>query len=297
MTVPLKCPHCGEAVVDWGSGEQAAVCAACGAAIARPAAPVAVAVALPRDDRGPAWIALAVGLAILLFCGALVASIGLSFLSTARESVRSTQCSNNLREIALALNAYHDAHGTYPPAYLADAKGKPTHSWRVLVLPFLGQQELFDEYDFSQPWNGPANRRLLERMPNVYRCPAEENRASTDTSYAMIVAAGTISDGPTGAARTEISDGTGKTLLVVESSPSGIAWLEPRDLDGNRITYVVNDPQQAGGIRSRHPDEANAVTCSARSVTLSNASDEEQVKADTTIAGGESFGSAWDSGE
>lgn len=297
MTVPLKCPHCGETVVGDGSDEPTARCAACGAAIARPAAPVAVAVALPRDDRGPAWIALAVGLAILLFCGTLVTSIGLAFLSTARESVRSTQCSNNLREIALALNAYHDAHGTYPPAYLADAKGKPMHSWRVLVLPFLGQQELFDEYDFSQPWNGPSNRRLLDRMPDVYRCPAEENRASTDTSYAMVVAAGTISDGPTGTARTEISDGTGETLLVVESSPSGIAWLEPRDLDGNKITYVINDPQQAGGIRSRHADEANAVTCSARSVTLWSASDEEQVKADTTIAGGESLGSVWDTGE
>src|SRR5690606_18679066 len=130
-----------------------------------------------------------------------------------------------------------------------------------------------------------------------YRCPAEENRASSDTSYVMIVAAGTISDGPTGTARKEVTDGTGKTLLVVESSPSGIAWLAPRDLDGDKLTYVVNDPQQSGGIRSRHPDEANAVTCSARSVTLSSANDEEQVKADTTIAGGESLGPVWDTGE
>lgn len=297
MTVPVKCPHCGEMVVDDGSDGPTVICAACGAAVGRVSAPVAVATTLRGDDRGPAWIALAVGLAVFLFCGGLVTSIGLSFLSTARESVRSTQCSNNLREIALALNAYHDAHGTYPPAYLADTKGKPMHSWRVLVLPFLGQQGLFDEYDFSQPWNGPANRRLLDRMPDVYRCPAEENLASTDTSYAMIVAAGTISDGPTGKSRNEITDGPGKTLLVVESSPSGISWLEPRDLDGDKITYVVNDSQQPGGIRSRHPDEANAVTCSARSVTLSSANDEEQVKADTTIAGGESLGPVWDTGE
>ncbi len=297
MTVSAKCPHCGEMVVDDGSDGPTVICAACGTAVGRVSVPVAVATTLRGDDRGPAWIALAVGLAVFLFCGGLVTSIGLSFLSTARESVRSTQCSNNLREIALALNAYHDAHGTYPPAYLADTKGKPMHSWRVLVLPFLGQQELFDEYDFSQPWNGPANRRLLDRMPDVYRCPAEENLASTDTSYAMIVAAGTISDGPTGKSRKEITDGAGKTLLVVESSPSGISWLEPRDLDGDKITYVVNDSQQPGGIRSRHPDEANAVTCSARSVTLSSANDEEQVKADTTIAGGESLGPVWDTGE
>ena len=47
------------------------------------------------------------------------------------------QCTNNLKQIAAALQAYHQANGCFPPAYIADKSGKPMHSWRVLILPYL----------------------------------------------------------------------------------------------------------------------------------------------------------------
>jgi hypothetical protein len=60
----------------------------------------------------------------------------------------------------LAVANYHDVKGHYPPAYIADANGKPMHSWRVLILPYLEENELFEKYDFTQPWNSEANLRL-----------------------------------------------------------------------------------------------------------------------------------------
>jgi translation elongation factor EF-Tu-like GTPase len=62
----------------------------------------------------------------------------------------------------LAVANYHETYGCFPPAYVADRDGKPMHSWRVLILPFLEQQELYHAYNFAEPWDGPNNRKLME---------------------------------------------------------------------------------------------------------------------------------------
>jgi Protein of unknown function (DUF1559) len=70
------------------------------------------------------------------------------------EAARRAQCRNNLKQIALALHDYHQQYGVLPPAYVADASGRPMHSWRVLLLPFLEQQSLYDQYDFRKEKGG-----------------------------------------------------------------------------------------------------------------------------------------------
>lgn len=54
-------------------------------------------------------------------------------------------CGNNLRQIVVALHNYHDVYGSFPPAYIADKSGRPMHSWRVLVLPFMEQTLLYNQ--------------------------------------------------------------------------------------------------------------------------------------------------------
>src|SRR5262245_23624397 len=66
----------------------------------------------------------------------------------------------NLRQIGIAVHEYIDHWKCFPPAYLADAAGRPAHSWRVLLLPYLGYEELYKQYDFNEPWDGPNNSRL-----------------------------------------------------------------------------------------------------------------------------------------
>src|SRR4051812_3837711 len=78
----------------------------------------------------------AVGLVVVL---ALASFIFIGMLSPgggSREAPRRTKCKNHLKDIALALHNYHDAYGTFPPAYIADQNGRPMHSWRVLILPY-----------------------------------------------------------------------------------------------------------------------------------------------------------------
>ncbi|MEZ6114117.1 MAG: DUF1559 domain-containing protein [Pirellulaceae bacterium] len=79
-------------------------------------------------------------------------------VQTAREAARRSQCSSNLKQIELALHNYHDTFKSFPPAYIADANGRPMHSWRVLILPFMEQRELYDQCRFDEPWDGPNNQ-------------------------------------------------------------------------------------------------------------------------------------------
>ena len=101
------------------------------------------------------------------------------------------QCSNHLKQIGLALQNYHDAYGSFPPAYMADADGKPIHSWRVLILPYLEQKALYDKYSFDEPWDGPNNSQLHEAAISAYICPSRPGNSRTDTSFVAVVGAQT----------------------------------------------------------------------------------------------------------
>src|SRR6476469_182788 len=90
-------------------------------------------------------------LVVIAIIGVLVALL-LPAVQAAREAARRMQCSNHLKQIGLALQNYHDTFGSLPPAYLADSQGKPIHSWRVLILPFLENTTLYDRYSFDEPW-------------------------------------------------------------------------------------------------------------------------------------------------
>ncbi|MBN2021870.1 MAG: DUF1559 domain-containing protein [Pirellulales bacterium] len=155
---------------------------------------------------------------------------------SAREAVRRpvVSCVDRLEEIGSALRIYHYCYGCYPPAYVPDDQGRPMHSWRVLILPLLEEQALHDQYDFSEPWNGPHNRKLAENMPRAYACPQATKSAAgskTATSFIAITGPGTAWPGPTSSRIRDFRDGTSCTILLVEAADAGINWMEPRDLE------------------------------------------------------------------
>ena len=80
-------------------------------------------------------------------------------------------CSNNMRLLLLAMHNYETANREFPEATELDDAGKPMHSWRVKILPYIEQQALYDQYDFSQPWDSPTNIKLLDQMPDCFCCP------------------------------------------------------------------------------------------------------------------------------
>ena len=92
----------------------------------------------------------------------------------AGEATRRARCVNNLKQIGLAMYNYHDQYGCFPPAYTADEHGRPLHSWRVLLLPYLECEDLYDQLRLNEPWNSPYNQQVLKDsdVPSVFRCPS-----------------------------------------------------------------------------------------------------------------------------
>lgn len=141
------------------------------------------------------------------------------------------ECRANLERIGVALQDYEDRCGSFPPAYVLNEQGQRWHSWRVLLLPDLGYTDLYDQYRFDEPWNGPHNRQLLAQMPAVYGCPVDGKRAQGITNYFAIVGPQTAWPEHCALSLKHVADGTSNTASLIESVDAGIAWLEPRDLN------------------------------------------------------------------
>ena len=175
------------------------------------------------------------------------------------QGARRSTCSNNLKQIGLALHIYHDTYGSLPPAYVTDDNGRPVHSWRVLLLPFLEQQLLYGQYRFDEPWDGPNNIKLVEKMPSIFKCPSNKPEEETyTTNYVVVIGARTAWPGETTTQFSDITDGTSNTWLVVEVADSGIPWTEPRDLHVLQMAREIN-PLAGQGISSKHPGGAQVL--------------------------------------
>ncbi|MDO5581328.1 MAG: DUF1559 domain-containing protein, partial [Planctomycetia bacterium] len=88
-----------------------------------------------------------------------------------QEAVLESECFRNYRAILCAMQIYKADHGTFPPAFTVDSKGRPLQSWRVLLLPYLGYKDLYDQIRKEEPWDSPYNRAFHQRDLAVYRCP------------------------------------------------------------------------------------------------------------------------------
>ena len=177
-------------------------------------------------------------------------------MSLTRNAARQVHCTNSLRQIQIALESYHQQYGVLPPAYIADASGRPMHSWRVLILPFLKQQSLYDRYDFSEHWDGPNNVKLLSSMPACFACPSQPPSIPNLTSYVAISGPGTMFPGNAPARFADDADGM--TLMVAEVANVNIPWTSTTDLDIRTMSFQINDPKRPG-ISSKHPRGANTI--------------------------------------
>lgn len=242
-----------------------------------------------RERRIPKKRVMVVNIAVFLACvGALLAML-IPAVQSAREAARRSQCTCNLCSIKLALLNYHDTYNVFPPAYIADPTGKPMHSWRVLILPFMGGQALHDQYDFSEPWDSPRNIMLLDQMPSNFACPSWHDHReypTSLTSYVAVTGPGTIFPGATSTKFEDIKDGTANTLMVAEVSNVKIPWTSPQDLDTRTMSFQVNDPKRPG-ISSKHPGGANVVFADSSTPFLRDTITPGELRALITIAGGE----------
>lgn len=143
---------------------------------------------------------------------------------------------SNLGVIATALRGYHSAYGTFPPPFVANEHGVPIHSWRVLILPFLSEDQLFADYSFDEPWNGPHNILLAKKMPSVFR--NYTNGSATDTSYLAVIGPGTLWSGDAMMNDHSLAE-IMNTIVVAEVNNSGVAWSDPRDISSEYLVDVL----------------------------------------------------------
>lgn len=183
-----------------------------------------------RESRWSRSVRIA---AVVLGLSAMVCLV-LPALNAARETARCMHCANNLKQIGLALRSYWDCHGCFPPACTYDRSGRPMHSWRLLIKPFLDGSTTYSYCNFTEPWDSPSNRRLLADRQSVYKCLTDETAwrpDSTATSYVAIV--GSRARWRSSKAEStdqELHNHAADTFLVIEMANSGIQWPEPKDI-------------------------------------------------------------------
>ena len=257
-TIPFTCPHCGtytEVANDYAG--QTGPCAACRKPVTVPdLADTSTVRRLPRSRSFTKAILFVLSAAFL--GGVFVTVFGLIFIAAFQpESIPflgqvappPPVCKSNLEKIYLALDAYAREHGTYPPAYTVDEKGKPMHSWRVLLLPYLDENQLFSKYDMTKPWDDPINMQAVgRRMPEVYGCP-NMNSSRDETSYMVVCGPTLVFDGVTKRRPEDITDKMSETMLVIEVADTDVHWMEPVDLSVTSMTWIVNADK---GIGSHH---------------------------------------------
>jgi hypothetical protein len=197
-------------------------------------------------------------------------------VQAARESARRMQSLNNVRQIMLSMHNYHDANGKFPAQAIAQGDGDPLLSWRVAILPYLGEQALYNQFHLDEPWDSDHNIKLLEKMPEVFRNPSDLLDAVT-TTYLVPMGKG-VGLSSEGLKMRDITDGTSNTLAVLDVDPElGVPWTKPDDLDIRQNDWL--DWLRAEGSNAGFFDG------SARFIDLET--DPELLGALMTYAGGE----------
>ena len=140
------------------------------------------------------------------------------------------QVQNNLKQVGLAMENYREVHGRFPASATHGPDGKPLLSWRVAILPYLEERELYQSFKLDEPWDSPHNKPLLERMPRLFAPPGPLGQAPGNlTHFRVFVGEGTPFDGGQGARLEDISDGRDRTILVAEADEA-VPWTKPDEL-------------------------------------------------------------------
>ena len=237
-----------------------------------------------KRRRLPRLKTVVLGTGTLLLIGLAVA-LAVAIRAAREAAIEScSQCP--LNQMHLALSNYHATYGCFPPAYVADKDGKPMHSWRVLILPMIEEQAMYATYRFDEPWDGPNNSKLMNKMPQSFHVCSEPASTSV-TNLVVITGPGTAFPGSSSTREEDFADGLNNTILLAEIANSDINWLEPRDLDVGQMSFLANEPSRPSISTSRRTGPYVVFADRITAHRLTSSLSEETLQSLTTIAGGE----------
>ncbi len=139
-------------------------------------------------------------------------------IAAARQNAQRMQSMNNLKQLGMAMHNYHDTYKRFPPAASYDASGKPLLSWRVLILPYIEQKALYDQFKLDEPWDSEHNKKLIPIVVKTYQDPNAGLKPGM-TTYLVPVGEGTVFGGKESLRLRDIIDGTSNTLMIVSVTP------------------------------------------------------------------------------
>jgi prepilin-type N-terminal cleavage/methylation domain-containing protein len=216
-------------------------------------------------------IELLVVIAIL----AILTGLLLPAVQKVREAASRVKCQNNLKQMGLGLHNFHDVNRTLPPGYIASESyvngatdTSPGWAWGAYLLPYLEQQNLYNQYNLSQPVpNSPA----IASVVNTFLCPSDITPSAafavTDSSwgtvclappssYAACCGGGISTTAASGngvfyrnsqSRLTDITDGTSNTIFIEERAFANVqgTWLGA--ISGGYCNEGLYNPHPAPG--------------------------------------------------
>lgn len=188
-----------------------------------------------RYERGFTLVELLVVIAII---GVLVAML-LPAVQAAREAARRMSCGNNLKQIGLGLHNYLDVHKRFPPSRIrwGASPNRVTHGWNVLLMPYMEQPAIHDNYNFNVNWSDPANEAISQTAVSTLICPSSPS-------------GGVLLDNPSDGTQSAASDymalaGYFDPVQMVPEQANGMLHDlkgRPRDVtDGLSNTFCVSE--------------------------------------------------------
>jgi hypothetical protein len=140
---------------------------------------------------------------------------------------------NSMRRITISLHNFYQAYQHLPPQSLVSRTGERLLSWRVLILPYLDQNELYQQFHLDEPWDSPHNLTLLEKMPEVYKPSSVDTPvpAGFTTFQATLTADSPFGKRGKPLTFADILDGLSNTIWLVEAPlDKAVEWTKPADL-------------------------------------------------------------------
>jgi hypothetical protein len=199
-----------------------------------------------RDrHRRWSWLEVLIVALIIVFLviGCQAVLIGHAMLTASPRS------RDNLKQLAAAMMACHENQRAFPAPALCGKDGRPLLSWRVALLPYLGESRLYSEFHLDEPWDSEHNQSLRHRMPAVYASPVPGKAKKPGlTYYQVFVGDGAaFAEGKRMRLPADFQDGASNTILIVEAGQP-VSWTKPED--------VLFDPHKPlpplGGLFSDH---------------------------------------------
>lgn len=134
---------------------------------------------------------------------------------------------NNLKQIGIAFHGYHDANGNFP-VDVVDKDGKPLLSWRIEILPYLEETNLYNQFKRDEPWDSENDKKLIEKIPKFY-APVRVKAKAGETFYQVFTGKDALFGPKKKPMILQITDGLSNTGMVFEAGEP-VIWTKPADM-------------------------------------------------------------------